>query len=101
MPPRPRGTLGYRGIHVRPSDTFYAEIHFDDMCLGLGTFDTADNATRAYNAAAWCLNRPRREMNFPDVMTREWAQYLEPPPTGCHRRGPSLEPEAGAPPRHG
>ncbi|KAI5016646.1 hypothetical protein ZWY2020_006497 [Hordeum vulgare] len=48
--------------------------------LGLGMFDTVDDAVRAYDPAAWCLNRPRRDMNFPEVMTREWAQRLAPPP---------------------
>ncbi|KAE8768156.1 hypothetical protein D1007_60403 [Hordeum vulgare] len=49
------------------------------MHLGVGTFNTADEAARAYDAAAWRLNRPRRDMNFLEVMTREWAQRLAPP----------------------
>ncbi|KAI5012436.1 hypothetical protein ZWY2020_024570 [Hordeum vulgare] len=79
MSPHRRGTSGYRGVRARPSGTFYGEIRSGDMRLGLGTFDTADDAARAYDAAVWHLNRPRREMNFPEVMTREWAQNLAPP----------------------
>ncbi|KAE8818137.1 Ethylene-responsive transcription factor CRF1 [Hordeum vulgare] len=45
------------------------------MRLGLDTFKTA----RPYDAAAWSLRRPRREMNFPDMLTREWTQELAPP----------------------
>ncbi|KAI5011707.1 hypothetical protein ZWY2020_013844 [Hordeum vulgare] len=48
------------------------------MRLGLGTFDTADDAARAYDATVWRLNMPRREMNFTEMMTLEWAQHLAP-----------------------
>lgn len=67
------------GLPARPSGAFHAEIRSGEMRLGLGTFDTAHEAARAYDAAAWCLRRPRREMNFPEVATRERAQ--EPAPT--------------------
>ncbi|KAE8771816.1 Ethylene-responsive transcription factor CRF1 [Hordeum vulgare] len=50
------------------------------MRLGLGTFNTADEATRAHDVATLRLNRPRRDKNFPEVMTREWTQWLTPPP---------------------
>ncbi|KAE8808156.1 hypothetical protein D1007_15282 [Hordeum vulgare] len=80
MPPWRCGISGYRGVRARPSGTFYAEIRSGDMCLGLGTFNTVDEAALTYDAAAWCLSRPRRDMNFPDVMTREWAQRAALPP---------------------
>ncbi|KAE8808349.1 Ethylene-responsive transcription factor CRF1 [Hordeum vulgare] len=48
------------------------------MRLGLDTYQTGHKAARAYDAAAWRLNRPRREMNFPEVMLLEWAQNLTP-----------------------
>ncbi|KAE8796759.1 Ethylene-responsive transcription factor CRF1 [Hordeum vulgare] len=67
-------------VRERPSGTFYAEIRSDDMRLGLDVFDTADKVVLTYDAAAWRLNRPRRDVNFPEVMTREWAQGLAPPP---------------------
>nr|XP_020173476.1 ethylene-responsive transcription factor 3-like [Aegilops tauschii subsp. strangulata] len=65
---------------ARPSSGFFAEIRFREMRLGLGTFDTAHEAARAYDTVAWHLWRPRREMNFPNVPTREQAQELAPPP---------------------
>ncbi|KAE8802918.1 Ethylene-responsive transcription factor CRF1 [Hordeum vulgare] len=78
--PLRRETLGYRGVRARPSGIFYAEIRSGDMRLGLGTFDTVEDAARAYVAAAWRLNRPRRGMNFPKVMMMEWAQNFAPRP---------------------
>ncbi|XP_044958036.1 uncharacterized protein LOC123409119 [Hordeum vulgare subsp. vulgare] len=49
------------------------------MRLGLGTFDNPEDGARAYDPIAWRLRRPRREMNFLEVMTREWTQRLTPP----------------------
>ncbi|XP_044968889.1 ethylene-responsive transcription factor 3-like [Hordeum vulgare subsp. vulgare] len=80
MPPRRRGTFGYRGVRARPFGTFYFEIRSGEMRLGLGMFDTIEEAVRAFDAAAWRLNRPRREMNFPEVMTMELAENLAPHP---------------------
>ncbi|XP_020187624.1 uncharacterized protein [Aegilops tauschii subsp. strangulata] len=47
-----------------------------DMRLSLSTFDTAHEAAHAYDAAAWRLRRSRRDMNFPNVPTREIAPPL-------------------------
>ena len=80
MPPRCRGASGYRGIRVRPSGTYFAEIRSGDVRLGLGTFDTTQEGARAYDAAAWRLRRSRWDMNFTDVATEERAQELAPFP---------------------
>ncbi|XP_020191844.1 ethylene-responsive transcription factor CRF1-like [Aegilops tauschii subsp. strangulata] len=79
MLPHRRETWGYYGVRERPSGDFSAEIRSHKVRLGLGTFDTAHEATRAYDTAAWCLRRPRREINFPNVPTRERTQELAPP----------------------
>ena len=50
------------------------------MRLGLGNFNTANEAARAYDAAAWHLRWTRRTLNFPNVPTRERAQELAPLP---------------------
>ncbi|KAE8782023.1 putative AP2 protein [Hordeum vulgare] len=79
MPPRRRLSSGYRGVRECPSGTYYAEIRSGDVRLGLGTFETAHEAADGYDAAAWRLGRPRAQMNFHDVYTREQAQNLAHP----------------------
>ncbi|KAE8818957.1 putative AP2 protein [Hordeum vulgare] len=66
MPPRRRSASGYCGVRQHPNGGFYAEIRSGDLRLSLGTYDTAHEAARAFDAAAWRLGRPRLQMNFPD-----------------------------------
>nr|XP_051221542.1 ethylene-responsive transcription factor ERF098-like [Lolium perenne] len=80
MPPRRRPASGYHGVRARPSGRFDAEIRSGDERIRLGTFDTAHEAARAYDAVAWQLGRSRRSMNFHDVWTREQTKMLAPPP---------------------
>ncbi|XP_044367039.1 ethylene-responsive transcription factor 1-like [Triticum aestivum] len=80
MPLRRRGFSGYRGVRERPSGVYYAEIRSGDVRLGLGTFETSHEAARVYDAAAWRIGRPRAQMNFHDVYTREQAQAVAPMP---------------------
>jgi hypothetical protein len=80
MPPRHRSSSGYRGVRAWPNGTFYAEIRSGEERIGLGTFEMAHEAARAYDAVAWRLGRPRRSMNFDDVTTRAQAEMLAPPP---------------------
>ncbi|KAM3328816.1 hypothetical protein ACQJBY_026128 [Aegilops geniculata] len=80
MSPRRQGSSGYRGIRQRPNGWYYAEIRSGDVRLGLGIFQTAHEAARAYNAAAWRLERPPSQMNFRSVYTSEQAQAVAPPP---------------------
>ncbi|XP_073367687.1 uncharacterized protein [Aegilops tauschii subsp. strangulata] len=69
-----------RGVRERPGGTYYAEIRSGDIRLDLGTFGTAHEAARAYDAATWRLERPPVQMNFRNVFTREQAQSVTPPP---------------------
>ena len=69
MPPHRGGASSYRGVRQRPNGGFYSKIRSGELRLGLGTFGTAREAARAYDAAAWSLGRPRAQMNFQDVYT--------------------------------
>jgi hypothetical protein len=85
MPSRRRSSFGYRGVRARPDGTFYAEICSGDERIGLGTFEMAHEAARAYDAVASRLGRSRRSMNFNDVSTRQQAEMLAPPPPAVMR----------------
>uniref|UniRef100_A0A8I6Y7S1 AP2/ERF domain-containing protein n=1 Tax=Hordeum vulgare subsp. vulgare TaxID=112509 RepID=A0A8I6Y7S1_HORVV len=80
MTPHRRGASGYRGVRLRPNGGYYSEIRSGDLRLGLGTYGTAHEAARAYDAAAWRLGRPRGQMNFQDVYTLQQALDVAPPP---------------------
>ncbi|XP_048567295.1 ethylene-responsive transcription factor ERF109-like [Triticum urartu] len=80
MPPRRWCSSGHRGVRERPNGWYSAEIRSGDVRLGFGSFRSAYEAARAYHAAAWRLDRPRSQMNFRDVFTREHAQRVAPPP---------------------
>ncbi|XBI42401.1 hypothetical protein VPH35_126743 [Triticum aestivum] len=73
------GASNFRGVRERRSGAFSSEIWFHEKRLVLGTFDTTEEVARAHDAAAWCLLRPRRDMNFPNVSSQR-AQDLAPLP---------------------
>ena len=80
MPPCRCSASGLKGVRPRPNGLFYAEIRTIGFRLTLGTFNSPEEAARAYDAAAWRLGRPRRQMNFPETESLEEAQFLAPQP---------------------
>jgi hypothetical protein len=67
-------------VRPRPNGLFYAEIRTASFRLMLGTYNSPEEAARAYDAAAWRIGRPRRQMNFPETESLEEAQFLAPQP---------------------
>jgi hypothetical protein len=72
--------LGFRGVRPRPNGTFYAELRAGAFRLTLGTYESPEEAARAYDAAAWRVGRPRREKNFPETESLAEAEFLAPQP---------------------
>ena len=60
----PRNSTGFRGVRECPNGMFYAEIHAAGTRQPLGNFLTAEEAARAYDAAAGVLGRPHSTLNF-------------------------------------
>ncbi|XBH72201.1 hypothetical protein VPH35_099553 [Triticum aestivum] len=74
----PKGKSGFFGVRAKPPGNLGVEFSDAGRRWWLGTYPTADEATRAYEVAVWHAGRPKMDLNFPEVESQAVAEWLVP-----------------------
>ncbi|KAE8790430.1 AP2-containing protein [Hordeum vulgare] len=73
-----KGKFGFFGVREKPSGNFRVEFTDARRRWWLGTYLTDDEVVRAYNMAVRHAERPKTDLNFPEVETRAMAEWPVP-----------------------
>ena len=74
----PKGKSGFFGMRAKPSGNFGLEFSDAGQRWWLGTYPTADEASRAYDVAVWHAGWPKTDLNFPEVESQPVTEWLVP-----------------------
>ncbi|XP_020176591.1 ethylene-responsive transcription factor ERF071-like [Aegilops tauschii subsp. strangulata] len=73
-----KGKSSFFGVRAKPFGNFRVDFSDAGRRWWLGTYPSADEATRAYDVAVWRAERPKMDLNFLEIKTREKAEWLVP-----------------------